>query len=796
MSKKEESDSSYEYTEEEDANEPPAPKNEKKQFDFGNLEELVKQNKIEEAIDKCLNVIGTSPTYFEAALGKIITIILKTSYKSRCAYYVIFKEVIRRFQGKIRAYDIYKAILKRCQHSQNVEIKIARNSCLVTCISCISRAGLFKDNKEECLKQMKQVYRITSQAPPIRLLGFEILIDMIQSNGFTQEEFNEKIYPIFHGKFDPEEPNNIDLLYLHTQFYKMFPEGQFIDDIKNISKLETLKKYTPILQASARIRNLHPIWPLICSFDAQSLYNAASELWIEGGDDLTSPKHILAHALAAWVPHASNQDIVSLIQNQSLFLAAANAGRGQEFRDVLSKKIRTIESEKIEVAVGLLNIAEESNYVMKEVHQILTYMDDEQTRTVFERVKDTIKFDSFSYLLNAQKNRKTGSDDKLIAEIFEVACSKCDSDFNRKTLSKFLTSVSNYKTPAGSDFLSVLTGKNFTQPIVCSDVNSLVNSTNAMLDNLDQIHKKMKFSSETKIGRCHNLDEFVQLMRNLHDTEFPHLKKIACAKIEDAIPFLRKEDSDLVKLYPIIIPKALEKRELCEAALDAALSNFKELPDRTKEALINMQEINLPLESSEASALLPNLLRKNEIGAFSEKAIKKVIDMSDHDQKVTTAAERASEIINQNGSTFGAGGINRIIETTEGAASAVLKAIEENISKAQMGNNNIVKIVHEWVYNSIGKATDDEVRHVAIDFAKRNYQSNPDGNKRLEINMSWVYKVVKHLTEQGAPELFAPLYEIVKDRKSKRAKRLIFHLSGKSNEPPKEEDVKSEEENQ
>lgn len=792
MSKKEESESSYEYEEEEEETKEEAEHNKQSHnFDFGVFEDMIKENKVDEATDQLIDTIGTSPTYLEAALGKIINMILKTSYKTRTPYYVAFKELIRKFKGKTRAYDIYKAIRKRCPPTQHVDLKIQRNSCLVTCISCISRAGLFKDNKEECVKELKQVYRITTQAPPIRLLGFEIVLDMIKSNGFTEEEFKENINPIFHGKFDPEEPNNIDLLYFHVSLYKMFPNVEFIDDVKNIAKFETLKKYSEILQGSAKIRNLHPIWELICSYDAKSLYDAACQLWIEGGDDVNSPKQILSHALAAWIPHATNQEIVQLIQNKPVFLSAANASRGQEFRDILSKRLKTIEDEKVEVAVSLLSISEQSNYIMKERHHILSYMDDEQTKTIYDRVKNVIPFDSFADLLSAQKNRKQGKDDALIAKIFDTACSKCKEDAHRKVLSKFYTSVSSYKTPSGSDFLSVLTGSNFTQSSEIKDLKSLISSTNQMLDNIEKIHAKMNI--ETKVGRCTNLDDFVSLMRDLYNTELPHLRRIASTKVEEGINFLRKEDSDLVKMYPYIIPKALERKELCEAALIYALSNFKELPDRVKEALINLPEIKLPISENEASDLLQNMLRNKEQGAFSERAINSIIDMANAETKVKCAAIRAAEIINENGQAFGAAGIARIIDTTDGAADAVLKAVEENVAKAQMGNNNVVKRVHEWVLSSIGKASDDDVRRVAVLFAKRNYAATPDGNKRLEINMSWVYKVAKHLSVQGEPALYEPLFDLVKDRKSKRAKRFIYHLTGKSAETPKEESASDEE---
>ena len=788
MSDKEDIKNEYSDEEEEEENEKKEVENEPRKkerktsgliFSLKEFVELSEKKEFEAAVDGYIKAIGDSVTNFLFAFEHIVKEIVKAEGAKRAAILVSLTKLLKEFKGEKDVDNLYTSILRKCERTNKPELKAKRNSAIVLCMTAISHADLIKEKKDTVYKIIKAIFTVCFQNPSIRLLGLTAIYDLLERNDISAEEYKQNVYPRLHGKFVGSEPTSIDQLFIEIKLGQKYPDSQCLVDISSITSLESLKKYTPLLEHTADTNGNHPIWKLLCEINYKQIYAAATELWAV--DEKDTIKRIAVDAIAAVLNKATKEEFLEISRNQTLLDAAAKVRKNDVFTVAFSSALQKYKDIIADVVVSLLLNANRKNpFVVKTIFDTLIKIDDKETKEIIKKI-DSMEFESINQILQAQPKRESLADEKIISTLFDVAIKKATKNSQKQILSKFATMLILYNTKSGKSYYTIFTGKNLKiseeEP---KDVKEVLKRANAVYQAIDEVNKKIGFTLPIEIKECKTLDELLDFFKKIKETKLTHLAHVTANQLEPALPFLKGEECEIIKSFPFVIPKAIQIKGTCPAALKFIISDFKELPEKCRSFLQSFNFETAQIDADEAADVIKTALEINNISEVGRKCIEFAIKNASDEKKAELVTSKIESLAKNSEKKIAIKETMKdLINSSQAAAKALLEVVSKNVDEIKKPNSGVLQAVRGWLIGIIDKVDDNELIDVVIKLVLNEYQSTASGNKKLEENVRWLVLMLDKIATKPTAKTLEPITELVEKSKSTHIKKAVARLASK-----------------
>ena len=684
----------------------------------------------------------------------------------RPMYLAVMTGVCKEIADKVNVSDVIEGFRTVLVEAGHRTVKRARRLARVLSFAALSRAGLFKGQKEAVFSVVETLVDLAEHNSWMALAIYQVICDICQENvrhgvGVLLEKL---------GPLKEEVPTTPDKLYFWTRMKQIYPRMEVGEWAADVGSEAWLIRFESVLDMSASLLpRIHPVWSVV---DPKILVASVPEGWVKDGKH----RQLLSVVLGVCLPHLDLTEFLGVLKNTKLVEAGLSVQQNEKLRQCLEEKVAGVvtaaDDNLFDVLNSLLKIKKEQKYVVNLIKSVCVGLSDEQMRSILGQL-DSMGFEATYQLLRVQRYRTGMSDWSILAALFKAAGSKVKQPEHTIHLSQFLETDMLKKTESGKTWFEILSGVEFPMK---DKVDDLLATTNQVLNGLNELSAVLQI--DTKLNQCQNMESFVTTINALNDSKFVHWH--ACAKIltQKALPFLDTNTASILFAQPELLIVAVQMPTLVESVLPAFVEQIDAHPQsswRPKEPP------EIQIAASQAASIIPDVLsrchQKSKDGLPEQIALSLFRLISDDETESLAKAHIDRVIHDENSTVGGFQVISELIKASPHLAAAVLHQLTE--LSPNVDRQGAQWKIRQWISDCCQCADlpPDAIAQAIFASINHEYPETASGKKKAEYACSWAWKLLKQIDRDIPRDPFAALVEKISATGSKKAATLIAQIA-------------------
>lgn len=732
----------------------------------------------ESIVQQFVQTIFEHPENLKESLRRLFNALRTKKIRNRANIAFALTQLLQRMKKNLDldfVYDFSKEVLY--QDSTTAD---HRRSMIALFFSwnAMCRANIFKDRHDIIEKIIHNLFGISNERICYRLIGYETIWSVIKTTFKSTQDFQKELFnDIVNEMGQTATPPHAESFALWIRINKKFnsPPLPLKKWATSPCSSGTFRSFSSLLEKTvAFLPKIHPVWIVLASVDANLMIHNTMELW---GSSHPPDVYIPMIATIAAFDYLTVENFIKIFDIHSqYFLSISKSKYSELFSEATIKTAeRFAEIHKhrvVSLAASIIRCVR-SNQLGK---FLATFSDGDTTELLkYMSSKENYTFSDYLELLWGQTRRSKLEESSIVTDIFNQMMKKLDTEEDRQSLIPFLCHISDSFSSDGKHWFSLISPDSPITGIIISSPNDLVNRSKLVLEASNKIHQIVGIEHENQAPELTDFDSLIECSLQLLQSECNFCQSIGRYFAQSSLPFIDPETIIKFKDEPLVLLKAISRKELSADSLPLLFEKINSLPHPI---LSRPERVVIDIDQEGIKEILPqifSLMRSTKVKPFHIAITQMLIDKLDEESRQQileeTMNEQLSDFKKSADSDFIPMFIKSSYQTAEKALMLIMEKLKTNKSQA------ILKRARGW-FEEVNDNYDLQPQLIA-DTLKQLIDINFDPSKlgdrkRAEEVLGWLLNFLSSNVKKQIPdEPWCSCLEKFADSKSRSLQLLV-----------------------